>query len=191
MHDAVESREPHVLLEVARAERGEAADLGALLAVRAHDAHAGEVLLRERGERAELLLHRLEPAVDGRAELDRRDRQQHHRQQREQRESHVDAQHEHQRECAAEDRVRQVHDRRADGHADGAQVVGEPGHQVAGPHAAEVGTIEPREVYEERLPEVVLDVAAEAVQQLTHPVAERATDEGDGDDGGRDRPDLP
>ena len=51
-------------VEVLVVQRGEARDLRALLAVGAHDAHAGEVLLRARRERAEVLLHRLEAVVD-------------------------------------------------------------------------------------------------------------------------------
>ena len=52
-------------------------------------------------------------------------------------------------------RVRRVHDRRADHHADGIQVVGGARHQVAGPMRLEVGERQLLEVREEVVAHVV------------------------------------
>ena len=70
------------------------------------------------------------------------------------------------RERAAGDRVGEVHDRRSDGHANGAQIVREPRHQIAGAHAGEVRWVERLEVSKEVVAKIVLDPPAHAVQQL-------------------------
>src|SRR3954470_24494384 len=64
MHGAVESRQPHVLLEVLVVHPVEATDFRRLLAVRPNDAHAGEILLGERRQIAEVFLDGLESFMD-------------------------------------------------------------------------------------------------------------------------------
>ena len=71
----------------------------------------------------------------------------------------------------------EIHDRRPDGHAHGAQVVREPRHEVARAHAREVRGVERLEMDEEIVSQVVFDPAAHAVQQLAHPVAANTADE--------------
>jgi hypothetical protein len=186
IHRAVQPRERHVALEIRLVERREPLDLRALLPVGAHHPHAGEVLLRLGGESAELFLDRLEPRVDASAQDDHHDRQEDHRQERQEGEAQVDAQHEDERERSAEDRVGQVHDRRAGGHADRTKVVRQPRHDVAGPRPREVPRVERGEVREEGLPQVVLDVSAEPVEDLAHPEAKRAAAQRDRDDADRD-----
>ena len=57
-----------------------------------------------------------------------------------------------------------------------------PRHEVARARPAEVARIERRQVLEQRLPQIVLDVAAEPVEDLAHPVAQRAADQRHADD---------
>jgi hypothetical protein len=61
----------------------------ALLAVRANDARARQILLRACRQRAEVLLHRLEPRVNGTAQPDSQHGQQNHRRKGQQREAAV------------------------------------------------------------------------------------------------------
>ena len=68
--------------------------------------------------------------------------------------------------------VGRIHDRRADHHADGVQVVGRARHQVAGAArlvVAERHLLQPRE---EVVPDVVLDVARRADDDPAHQEAE-------------------
>ena len=189
-HHPIQTGECHVPLDVRLVQRREARDLRLLLTVGPHHPDPSEVFLRVRGERAEVLLHIFEAPVNRAAHPDHDYRQEHHRDQRQPGESRVDAEHEHECERGPEDGIREVHDRRTGGHSHGAQVVGEPGHEVARAHPREIPLVECAEVREQRLAKVVLDVAAQAVEHLTHPVAERATSERHGDDARRYRHDA-
>ena len=174
MHEPVEPRQRHVAPQVLLAQQGEARHFARLLAVRAHDARAGEVLLRARRERGEVLLHGLEAVVHHPPEPHHQDRDQHRRQHREPGELEVDPRHAPECEDAAEDGVREVHDGRAGGHAHGAQVVGESRHDVARAHPREPPRVQREQPLEERIAQVVLDVPRQAVHHLAHEVAQRA-----------------
>jgi hypothetical protein len=165
-------------------------DLGALLSIGADDPHAGNVLLRERGERAELLLHFLESFVDDTSHEDADDGEEDHRQQREPRQAEIDAQHEEERERAAGDGVRQVHDRRTHSHAHGRQIVRQSCHEIARAEAAVERRVERLELREQIVAQVVLDPSAHTVQELAHPVAERTANDGDRHHQGRQAPDY-
>ena len=80
-----------------------------------------------------------------------------------------------------QDRVRRVHDRRADHHADGVQVVGRARHQVAGPVRLEVRERQPLQMREEVVAHVVLDVARGADQDAARQKQKHAADEADGE----------
>ena len=67
------------------------------------------------------------------------------------RQPRADAPHEDQRADGEDDRVRGVHDGRAEQHADGVEVVGGAGHDVAGPSALVVGVGRAFEVSEKSL----------------------------------------
>ena len=53
-----------------------------------------------------------------------------------------------------------------DGHANGAQIVRQPRHEVAGAHAREVRRVERLEVPKEIVAQIVFDPTAHAVEQL-------------------------
>ncbi len=80
----------------------------------------------------------------------------------------------------AEQRVRRVHHRRADHHADGVQVVGGARHQVAGPVRLEVRRAAAvSQMREEVVAHVVLDVPRRADEDAAHEEAEDAADQAD------------
>ena len=72
---------------------------------------------------------------------------------------------------------------------DGAEVVGQPRHDVAGSGATEVARVEPQEMREEVVAEVVFDSSTEAVDELTHAIAENPGNESKTDHGAGERPD--
>ena len=180
----------HVEREVLIVDRAEARHLGRFLPVSADDPCSGEILLRSRGERREMLLHRLEPIVDRLSHFDREHRQEERRQEGEQRELDVDAEHEVQREQAARDRIGEVHHGGADRHSNRAQVVGEARHDVASAGLCKVRRVQRLQMLEEVVAQVVLHPAADAVHQLAHPVSERAADDGGEDDDAAELPDV-
>src|SRR6185369_12896889 len=163
-------------------------ELRLLLTIRANHAGAGEVFLRPRGHRAEVLLHRLEPLVDRAAEPDREDRQKHHGREREQRQATVDAQHEVQRENPTCDSVSEIHDGWTDGLAHRAQVVREASHDVTGSRSPEVACVESQEMGEEVVAEVVFYSSTETVDELTHSIAKNPGHESETDHCAGERP---
>ena len=114
-----------------------------------------------------------------------RHRDERQRDQRQQRQPRVDRDHQRQRRDERQHRVRRVHDRRADHHAHGVQVVGGARHQVAGPVRLEVRQRQLLQVREEVVPHVVLDVPRRADQDAAHQEAEDAADEADRNEQGR------
>ena len=79
-------------------------------------------------------LHRLEARVDLPPHENTERRQQGHGNGGHQREARRQVDHEGERKTTAGDGARQIHDRRPDSHANGAQIVCQPRHQVAGAH---------------------------------------------------------
>ena len=64
VHRGVEAHQIHVPVEILLAHGAKALGLGILLPVRAHDAHARQILLRHRRHMTEILLHRFESTMD-------------------------------------------------------------------------------------------------------------------------------
>ena len=184
-----EAHQRHVEREVFVVDLSEAGNLRPFLAIRANDARAAQILLRTGRERGEMLLHRLEAVVNSLAHTDRERRKHQQRQQRQQGQLDVDPQHENEREKSAGDRIGEIHHRRANGHPDGAQVVRQARHDVAGAGVCKVGRVERLQMYEQVIPEVVLDPAAHAVYELAHSVPEGATDDGGEHDQAAELPD--
>ena len=89
-----------------------------------------------------MFLDRLETIVNRLSHLDGEYRQEDRRNERQQRQLDVDAQHEVQREQAAEDCVREIHHCGAEGHPHGAQIIGEARHNVAGACMCKVRGVE-------------------------------------------------
>ena len=74
-----------------------------------------------------------------------------------------------------------VHERRAEQHADGIQIIGEPRHDVAGAIALIEAGVLPFEFFEEIVAQIELDLARDADQNPALGVEEDALDERDAD----------
>ena len=98
-----------------------------------------------------------------------------------QRELGADGEHEAEGAGGEDERVGRVHDGRAEEHADGVEVVGGAGHDVAGAVALVVGVGEALEVGEEVVAEIEFDVARDADNDVAGEELEDAFEEGDGD----------
>ena len=159
--------------------RLEGGDLGVFLGEGADEARAGEVLLRLGGDVGEHGLDALEAAVDALAEGLDEDGGERQRDEGAERELRADADHEGQRRGGEDDGVGRVHDGRAEELADGVEVVGGAGHDVAGA----VGVVEAGglafEVGEEVVAEVELDLARGADDDLAGDVEEDGRERGD------------
>ncbi len=160
---------------------------GLLAGEGADQAHAGVVFLGLRGDVGEAGLDALEAVVNLAAEVLDEDAGQRHGRQRDQREIGADAQHEEERKDGEEDGIGAVHERRAQQHAHGVQVVGHAGHDVAGAIAlVEAGVLD-LELAEEVVAQVEFDFARDADEDPALGVEEDAFDEADGDqDQGKD-----
>ena len=86
-----------------------------------------------------------------------------------------------QREDGEEDGVGAVHERRAEQHAHGIQVVGHAGHDVAGAIALIEARVLLLQLAEEVVAQVELDLARDADENPALRVEEDALDQGDGD----------
>ncbi len=95
--EALQHDQAAVAAQVLLVRAPEALDLRRLLPVGAHDAHAGQRLLRDRADLGELRLNLLEPLVDGAAEILHRERHERQRNQRHQRQPRIDRDHHRQR----------------------------------------------------------------------------------------------
>src|SRR5579862_5992689 len=179
----------HIASQVLIVEYAKPAELGCFLPIRANDSRAGEILLSVRRHSTEMVLDRFESLVDDPPEPYHENGEEGHRDQRNAGEHWTITQHESQREHAAGDRRDQVHDGGSRRHPDRAQVVGEPRHDIAGAGAAEISRVEGLEMLKEIIPQVILDPATDAVEQLAHLVAQPAAEQGDGDHDARDGPD--
>jgi hypothetical protein len=104
-----------------------------------------------------------------------------HGRQRDQRQKGADAQHIVERAHRKEDRVGAVHERRTKHHAHGIQVVGHPGHDVAGAVALVEARILALQVKEEVVAQIELDLPRYADQNPALSVKKDALDQRDGD----------
>ena len=164
----LQANQPAVARDVLLVGLAELREFGALLAVRPHDSHARQVLLRHGAQLGELLLDALEPPVDRRAEdLDRhRDKRQ--RQQRDHRQPRIDRDHQDDGDDEHERGLGRIHHRWPGHHADGVEVVGRTRHQVAGPAFLVERRRQALQVPEEIVAEVVLHVPRDADDDLPH-----------------------
>ena len=174
-----ETDEVEAALDVLDVGGFEGGDLGLFLCEGADEASAGEVFLSLGGDVGEHGLDALEPAVDAVAEVLDEDRGGGHGDEGEERQLGADAVHEGQRGGHKDDSVGAVHDRWAEELADGVEVVGGAGHDVA----RAVGVVEDGrlafEVAEEIVTEVELDLAGGADDDLAGDVEEDGGECGD------------
>ncbi len=150
----------------------EGGDLGVFLGEGADEAGAGEVLLGLGGDVGEHGLDALEAAMDAVAEVLDEDGGGGQRDEGEEGQLGADAVHEGQRGGHEDDGVGAVHDGGAEELADGVEVVGGAGHDVAGA----VGVVEDGglafEIGEEIVAEVELDLAGGSDDDLAGDVEE-------------------
>ena len=157
----------------------EGGDLGVFLGEGTDEACAGEVFLglgRDVGVHG---LDALEATMDAVAEVLNKDGGGGHRDEGEESQLRTDAVHERQRGSHEDDGVGAVHDGGAEELADGVQVVGGAGHNVAGA----VGVVEdrglPLKICEEIVAEVELDLAGGSDDDLAGDVEEDRRKRGD------------
>ena len=159
----------------------EQADLRLFAGEGAHQARAGVVLLRLRGDFGEAVLDALEAIVDLAAEVLDEDAGQRHGRPGHQGEPWADAKQEEQRADCEEDGVGAVHQGRTQQHAHRIQVVGHAGHDVAGAvPLIETGVLA-FQLPEEIVAQIEFDFARDADQDPALGVEEDAFDEGDSD----------
>ena len=143
-------------------------DLVALLVVGADDPNACERLLHDRTQIRQLRLDRFEALVDGAAEVLDAHRDHRQRNQCDQGQSRVDGDHQDDSDGEDEDRAGRIHHRRADHHSHGIEVVGGTRHQVAGAPRLVVAKRHLLQPCEERVADVVLDLARGADDDPAH-----------------------
>ena len=147
-----------------------------LLAIGTDDADAGERFLDHGAEVGELLLYRLEAAVDFLSEVTNADRDERQRREGDERQPGVDRQHQDDGDDEGENGAGRVHDRRPDHHPHRIEIVGGTRHQVARAGGLVILQRHLEEVPEERVPQVVLDVARGANQDPAHEESEYGAD---------------
>ena len=152
------------------------------LDVGADDAGAGEIFLGAGGDVGEHGLDALEALMDAAAEVLDDDAGDGQGQEGDQRELGADGQHEDEGSDGEDQGVGRIHDGGAEQHADGVEVVGGAGHDVAGAVALVVGVGETLKVGEEVVAEVEFDVSADADDYVAGEELEDAFEEGDADD---------
>jgi len=170
--------EREVAAEVLLVEPAEGTGLRFLLAIGPHDPDAGQVLVYEVGELAELVLDLQRAAVDALPEGHHRDRESYQRQQREAGEKRADMQHGWNDQGRPDYCIYQIHEGRTGHHAHGKQVVRRAGHDVArGVPIVELRR-HPLKMVVERVPQIALDPAAGAVEDVAHEVPRHPADHG-------------
>ena len=174
-----------VAAQVLLVRDAEALDLERLLPVRAHHTDARQRFLRDRADVRQLLLNAIEAAMNRGTEVADRQRHERQRHQRDCRQPGIDGEHQHDRDDERQPGRGGVHHRRPDEHADGAQIVRGARHQVAGPIALEVVGVEPLQMREEVVAQVVLEAARRADDDAAHEKAEDAADRGQREQRGR------
>ena len=138
------------------------ADLRLLAGEGSDQACAGVVFLCLRGDLREAGLDALEAVVDSVAEVLHQDAGQRHRRQCHKCKPGAQVQQEIQSEDSEEDRVRAIHEGRAEQHSDGIKIVGQPGHDVAGAVALIEARVLPLQVEEQVVTQVKLDLSRDA-----------------------------
>src|SRR5580658_630803 len=139
----------------------EGGDLGLLLHIGADDAGAGEVFLGAGRDVRKHGLNALEALVNAASEILDDYAGYGQRQKGEERQLRADGQHKSQRSGGGNNGVGRIHDRRAQQHTDGVEVVGGAGHDVAGAVALIVGVREALEVREQVVAQIEFDVASD------------------------------
>ncbi len=162
--------------------RFEFGDLRPFLRVGADHAHAGEVLLHLRRDLAEHRLDALEALVNAPPEILDHDAGNGQRQKRIEREPRTDRDHEDERARGEHDGIGGVHDRRAEQHADGVEVVGGARHDVARARALIERIGERFQVLEEVVAQVEFDFARDADHDPARQELEEALGGGNGDE---------
>ena len=103
------------------------------------------------------------------------------RQKSEQRQLRVDRDHERQRAGGVDNRVGRVHDRRAEQHPDGIQIVGRARHNVAGAIALVVRITQAFKAREQIVPQVEFNVARDTDHNPAREELEDSFGDGDGE----------
>ncbi len=142
----------------------ESRELTRFLAIRTNHPDPCQRLLRHRADIGELLLNSLEALVNHPAEVPRGHRDQRQRDQGHQCETGIDGRHHRDGDDEGEGGARGVENRRADHHANRAQIVGRARHQIAGPIRVKERQRQALEVRVEGVADVVLDRTGRADQ---------------------------
>ena len=159
----------------------EGGDFGLLLHIGADDAGAGEIFLGAGRDVGEHGLNAFEALVNAASEILDDDAGDGQREKGEQGELGADGEHEEQRSGGEDDGIGGVHDGRTEQHADGVEIVGGAGHDVAGAVALVVGVGEALQVLEQVVAQIEFDIAGDADDDPARQKLEDAFDEGDGD----------
>ena len=167
--------------DVLAVEPLEEADLRFFAGKGADQPRAGVVLLGLRADLGEAGLDALEAVVNPAAEVLHQDAGQRHGRPGDQGEPGADAQQEKQRAHGEEDGVGAVHQRRAEQHAHGIQIIGQPGHDVAGAIALIEARVLLFQLAKEVVAQVELDLPRDADENPALRVEEDAFDQRDGD----------
>jgi hypothetical protein len=188
---AHELNQPERARDVPAVESLEEADLGFFAGKGAHQPCAGVVLLSLRADLGEAGLDALEAVVNSAAEVLHQHTGQRHRRPGHQGEPGADAEQEKQGEYGEEEGVGAVHQGGAEQHAHGAQVVGQPGHDVAGAIALIEARVLHFQLAEEVVAQVELDLPRDADENPALRVEKDALDQSDrGQQAGEDEDSL-
>ena len=177
IEERLQPDEDGVALEILEVLAPEPFGLHRLAAIGPHHTNTGERFLHHRAQGGQLGLDPLRLAVDCAAEGLDRDRHEWQRQQRDQGQHGVDRQHQRNRHDEHHGGAGHVHHGGPDHHAHRVQVVGRARHQVAGAVGMEIGQRQPLHPREERVPQVVLEVAGRPDDDPPDQKAEDPADE--------------
>ena len=130
-----------------------------LLDIRLDDPGAGEVLLHERREPAELRLHGMEPLLDHRPDPNEEQRDKRKGQRRQQRQLDIDREHDDEAGDEEQHGPKEIHQSGAEHLADGRHVVRDARHQVAGLVVLKKLLVERLDVCIHIVPKVVFHLA--------------------------------
>ena len=139
-----------------------ASNLGFFLGEGADQARSRKVLLRPGGDIGEHGLNALEAFVDAPAEVLHHDADHRQRQEGPERQLGAEVDHEEQRADGENDGVGRIHDRRAEQHAHGVQVIGGAGHDVAGAGSLVVAVGKRFQMAKQIVAQIELDIARDA-----------------------------
>ncbi len=168
----------------------EARLLVGLLRVGPHHPRPRQVLLRDRVHGRELGLHLLEQVVDLAPEVPHEHGDEDERHEGQGQQPGADPVHQADRAREGREGGGRVHDAGPEHHAHRRHVVRGPAHEVADSALLVVARGEAREVLEEPIAQLVLDLAADPDEHHPHLVAEDTFRDHEGDDGTRVEPEL-